>query len=51
VEDNLARLDYEKYEPSEQTELAMTKCPTKVIVYRGKNAPQDAKPAAKATTS
>ncbi len=40
VESNLARLDYEKYEPTEQTELALTKCPTKVIVYRGKNAPQ-----------
>ena len=51
VENNLARLDYERYEPSEQTELAMTKCPTKVIVYRGKNAPQDVWPAEKAATS
>ena len=34
--DNFARLDYEKYELSEQTETAMQKCPTKVIVYRGK---------------
>jgi RnfABCDGE-type electron transport complex B subunit len=51
VEDNLARLDYEKYEPSEQTELAMTKCPTKVIIYRGKSAPQGAQPAAKAATA
>ena len=50
VENNLARLDYAKYEPSEQTELAMTKCPTKVIVYRGKTAPQDAVPAEKVTT-
>jgi hypothetical protein len=40
VEDNLARLDFEKYEPSEQTELAMAKCPTKVIIYRGKNPPE-----------
>jgi len=51
VEDNLARLDYLNYEPSEQTELAMAKCPTKVIVYRGKTAPQDIKPATKAATS
>ncbi|MHC4431819.1 MAG: RnfABCDGE type electron transport complex subunit B [Planctomycetota bacterium] len=51
VEDNLARLDYLHYDPSEQTELAMTKCPTKVIVYRGKTAPQDIKPATKAATS
>jgi len=36
---NNARMDYEKYEPSEQTEAAMTKCPTGVIVYRGKTAP------------
>ena len=39
VENNLAMLDFEKYEPSEQTETAMTKCPTGVIVYRGKSAP------------
>jgi Na+-translocating ferredoxin:NAD+ oxidoreductase RNF subunit RnfB len=51
---NNARMDYEKYEPSEQTETAMSKCPTGVIVYRGKNAPapreagQKAKPAATA---
>ena len=51
VEDNLARLDYAKYEPSEQTELAMTKCPTKVIVYRGKSVPQQEQPAEKAATS
>jgi RnfABCDGE-type electron transport complex B subunit len=36
VEDNLARVNYEKYQPTEQTEAAMNKCPTKVIVYRGK---------------
>lgn len=35
VEDNLARLDYEKYQPNEQAETAMNKCPTGVIVYRG----------------
>ena len=39
VEENLARLDYEKYQPSEQTKTAMDKCPTGVIVYRGKTAP------------
>jgi len=39
LQDNLARLDYEKYQPSEQTETAMNKCPTKVIVFRGKSAP------------
>ena len=35
VEDNLARIDYARYQPTEQTETAMNKCPTKVIVYRG----------------
>lgn len=39
VENNLARADYEKYEPGEQAETAMNKCPTGVIVYRGKTAP------------
>jgi electron transport complex protein RnfB len=38
VEDNLARLDYTRYQPSEQTETAMNKCPTKVIVLRGRTA-------------
>ena len=38
VEDNLARLDYEEYEPAEQTTTAMEKCPTKVIIYVGKSA-------------
>ena len=38
VEDNLARLDYTRYQPSEQTETAMNKCPTKVIVFRGRTA-------------
>lgn len=36
---NNARMDYEKYAPSEKTETAMNKCPTGVIVYRGKTAP------------
>ena len=39
----LARMDYEKYAPSEATETARTKCPTKVIVFRGKNAPAETK--------
>ena len=51
VENNLARLDYEKYEPSEQTELAMTKCPTKVIIYRGKTAPEPPRPGKKAAAA
>jgi len=38
VEDNLARIDFTRYEPNEQTETAMNKCPTKVIIYCGKNA-------------
>jgi len=36
IEDNLARLDYERYQPGEQTETAMNKCPTKVIIQVGK---------------
>jgi ferredoxin len=41
VKDNLARLDYEKYEVSKQTEYesAMNKCPTKVIICVGKADP------------
>lgn len=38
VEDNLARLDYGKYQPNEQAETAMNKCPTGVIIYVGKTA-------------
>ncbi|MHC4658466.1 MAG: RnfABCDGE type electron transport complex subunit B [Planctomycetota bacterium] len=44
VEENLARLDYAKYEPNEQTETAMNKCPTGVIVFRGKSAPPPRQP-------
>ena len=40
VEDNLARCNYAKYEATEKEEAAMNKCPTKVIVYRGKNPPE-----------
>jgi len=48
VEDNLARLDFAKYQPNEKTETAMKKCPTKVIVLRGKSVPEPAKPGKKA---
>ena len=36
LENNLADVDYEKYQPTEQTETAMSKCPTKVIITVGK---------------
>jgi len=38
VKDNLARLDYQNYQPNEAAEAAKNKCPTGVIVYRGKGA-------------
>jgi Na+-translocating ferredoxin:NAD+ oxidoreductase RNF subunit RnfB len=47
VEENLARLDYAKYEPSGQNEAAYNKCPTGAIVYRGKSAPASRQPKAK----
>jgi electron transport complex protein RnfB len=49
VEDNLARMDYRKYQPNEKTETAMNKCPTKVIIYRGKSAPEPARPGKKSS--
>ena len=49
VEDNLARIDYAKYEITEKEETAMNKCPTKVIIYRGKNAPEPLTPGNKTT--
>jgi len=51
VEDNLARLDYEKYQPTEQTETALNKCPTGVIIYVGKTAPEPRQPAKKPATA
>jgi H+/Na+-translocating ferredoxin:NAD+ oxidoreductase subunit B len=51
VEANLARLDYAKYEPSGQNEAACNKCPTGVIVYRGKAAPAPRPPKAKSAAS
>jgi RnfABCDGE-type electron transport complex B subunit len=47
VEDNLARLYYEKYDTTEKEETAMNKCPTKVIIYRGKTAPEPPQPGKK----
>lgn len=51
IEDNLARLDYAKYEPNEQTETAYNKCPTGVIIYMGKNAPAARQLAKKAASA
>jgi ferredoxin len=51
VEDNLARLDYEKYQPTEQTKTAFNKCPTAVIIYRGPSAPPLRQPAQKTATA
>jgi electron transport complex protein RnfB len=47
VEDNLARVDYKRYQPTEQTETALNKCPTGVIVFRGPSAPEPRQPAKK----
>jgi Na+-translocating ferredoxin:NAD+ oxidoreductase RNF subunit RnfB len=47
VEDNLARFDYAQYRMTEKEEAAMKKCPTKVIIYRGKTAPEPVQPRAK----
>ncbi len=41
VTDNLAKLDYTKYQPGPSFEAAVNKCPTSVIVYRGKKAQAD----------
>lgn len=51
IEDNLAHMDYAKYEPSGQNEAAYNKCPTGVIVYRGKTAPAPREPKAKQAAS
>jgi RnfABCDGE-type electron transport complex B subunit len=45
VTDNLARVDYEKYQPDDKTLTAYNKCPTCVIVYRGTSAPEPREPA------
>jgi len=51
VEDNLARFDYAQYQMTEKEEAAMKKCPTKVIIYRGKTAPEPEQPAGKAAAA
>ncbi len=50
VTNNLARIDFAKYDPSEATQTAHDKCPTGVIVYRGKTAPEPRQPGQKAKT-
>ncbi len=47
--DNLARTDYGKYSPDEGCGTAYEKCPTGVIVYRGKGAPDPRKAGEKAS--
>ncbi len=51
VADNLARMDYTKYAPCGENEAACNKCPTGVIVYRGKTAPPPREPKAKSAPS
>jgi RnfABCDGE-type electron transport complex B subunit len=51
VQDNLARMDYVRFEPNGQNETAYNKCPTGVIVYRGKSAPAPREPKAKQPTA
>jgi RnfABCDGE-type electron transport complex B subunit len=51
VQDNLARMDYAKFEPNGQNEAAYNKCPTGAIVYRGKSAPAPREPKAKQPTA
>jgi ferredoxin len=40
VEENLAKMDYTTYVPSEACDTAMQKCPTGAIVMRGVGAPE-----------
>jgi len=51
VTDNLARMNFEKYVLSDAAQTAMRKCPTGVIVIRGKNAPAPRLPAEKAAAA
>ncbi len=44
IADNLARLDYSRYAPSEQTDAALNKCPACTIVLRGPSAPAPRQP-------
>jgi len=50
VEENLARFDYAQYQMTDKEEAAMNKCPTKVIVYRGKTVPKSGQSDKKAVT-
>jgi electron transport complex protein RnfB len=50
VDENLARCDYARYEATEKEEAAMKKCPTKVIIYRGKNPPAPPQSSKKSVT-
>ncbi len=50
VIDNLAKVDYEKYSDDEKAAVAMSKCPTKVIIRVGKNIKANAPPAQKTAT-
>ena len=47
VENNLARMNYAQYAPCGENEASLNKCPTGVIVYRGKTAPAPREPKAK----
>jgi len=51
VEENLARLDYAQYQMTEKEQAAMNKCPTKVIIYRGKTASKPPAPDKKTTAA
>jgi len=48
VADNLAKVNYEKYNDDEKAQTAKSKCPTKVIKYEGENIPAESVPQAKA---
>ncbi len=50
-EDNLAQIDYKRYQPSQECQTGMDKCPTGVIVYRGKSAPAPRPPGQKPATA
>ncbi len=51
MQGNVARTNYEKYQPGEKPDTAMNKCPTGVIVLRGKTAPDPRPAGQKATAS
>lgn len=46
IADNLSKIDYVKYQPTDKTQAALDKCPTCTIVYRGKTAPLPREPKA-----